>query len=139
MQLSAEEKVALLLQISQQIRSTLDLDEILNLLLDMVQQVLQYDAAGIFIKKTAHLVVRGDVLQMRFFFVAHTGHKSGTARVKGAAGRTILGVRNGPLDGRQPLPRPTEAEQTTQQRLVVGPAFRAGSLGLVCSLRATRG
>ncbi|NIO56171.1 MAG: SpoIIE family protein phosphatase [Candidatus Latescibacteria bacterium] len=49
MELTAETKYQLLLQISHKIRDTLDLDEILNHLLDMVQSVIDYDAAGIFV------------------------------------------------------------------------------------------
>jgi GAF domain-containing protein len=49
MQLTAEKKYQLLLQISQEIRDTLDLDEILNHLLDLVNTVMDYDAAGIFV------------------------------------------------------------------------------------------
>jgi len=49
MELTAEVKYRLLAQISHEIRNTLDLDEILNHLLDMVQSVLEYDAAGVFV------------------------------------------------------------------------------------------
>jgi len=48
-QLTAENKYQLLIQISQKIRDTLDLDEILGHLLDTVHSVLPYDAAGIFV------------------------------------------------------------------------------------------
>lgn len=47
--LTAETKYRLLLQISQKISGTLDLDEILNHILDTVRAVLDYDAAGIFV------------------------------------------------------------------------------------------
>jgi len=47
--LTAETKYQLLLLIFQRIRDTLDLDEILNHLLDTIQSVLEYDAAGIFV------------------------------------------------------------------------------------------
>lgn len=47
MKLTAENKYQLLRQISLQIRDTLDLDEILNQLLDMIQATVSYDAAGI--------------------------------------------------------------------------------------------
>jgi sigma-B regulation protein RsbU (phosphoserine phosphatase) len=47
--LGSEEKYQLLLDISNRTRGTLDLDEILNRLLDQLFQVLEYDAAGIFI------------------------------------------------------------------------------------------
>jgi sigma-B regulation protein RsbU (phosphoserine phosphatase) len=49
MELTAETKYRLLTRISHEIRDTLDLDEILNHLLDMVHSVLDYDAAGIFV------------------------------------------------------------------------------------------
>ncbi|MBK7177245.1 MAG: SpoIIE family protein phosphatase [Chloroflexi bacterium] len=49
MKLTAENKYQLLRQISLQIRDTLDLDEILNQLLDMIQTTVSYDAAGIFV------------------------------------------------------------------------------------------
>ncbi len=47
--LDAETKYRLLAQISHEIRDTLDLNEILNHLLDMVNSVMEYDAAGIFV------------------------------------------------------------------------------------------
>ncbi|MBK7630844.1 MAG: SpoIIE family protein phosphatase [Ignavibacteriales bacterium] len=48
-ELTAEIKYKLLRNISNKIRGTLDLDKILNLLLDMLANVIDYDAAGIFI------------------------------------------------------------------------------------------
>lgn len=48
-ELTAEIKYQLLRDISHKIRDTLDLDRILNLLLDLLSQVIDYDAAGIFI------------------------------------------------------------------------------------------
>jgi len=48
-ELTAEIKYQLLRDISHKIRDTLDLDRILNLLLDLLFQVIDYDAAGIFI------------------------------------------------------------------------------------------
>lgn len=47
--LTGDTKYQLLVQISQKVRDTLDLNEILNQLLDLLQTVLDYDAAGIFI------------------------------------------------------------------------------------------
>jgi len=49
MELTNETKYKLLNNISQSIRDTLDLNDILNQFLDMVQPFLDYDAAGIFI------------------------------------------------------------------------------------------
>jgi sigma-B regulation protein RsbU (phosphoserine phosphatase) len=48
-QLTAEEKYRLLREISYRVRDTLDLKEILDHLLDTVNQILPYDAAGIFV------------------------------------------------------------------------------------------
>jgi sigma-B regulation protein RsbU (phosphoserine phosphatase) len=48
-QLTAEEKYRLLREISYRVRDTLDLKVILDHLLDTVNQVLPYDAAGIFV------------------------------------------------------------------------------------------
>jgi serine phosphatase RsbU (regulator of sigma subunit) len=48
-ELTSERKYQLLLQISQKLRDTLDLDEILNHLLDSVQSIYGFDAAGIFV------------------------------------------------------------------------------------------
>ena len=48
-QLTAEEKYRLLREISYRVRDTLDLKLILDHLLDTVNQVLPYDAAGIFV------------------------------------------------------------------------------------------
>ncbi len=47
--LDAETKYRLLARISHEICDTLDLNEILNHLLDMVNSVMEYDAAGIFV------------------------------------------------------------------------------------------
>lgn len=49
MKLTTEKKYQLLLEISQKVRDTLDLDEIMNHLLDTVKTVVHYDAAGIFV------------------------------------------------------------------------------------------
>jgi sigma-B regulation protein RsbU (phosphoserine phosphatase) len=49
MDLTLEKKYQLLLDISHTVRDTLDLDEIMEHLLDMVETVLYYDAAGIFV------------------------------------------------------------------------------------------
>lgn len=48
-ELTAETKYEILLEISQKVRGTLDLDVTLNNLLDAVRTVLDYDAAGIFV------------------------------------------------------------------------------------------
>ena len=48
-ELTSEIKYQLLRDISHKIRGTLDLDKILNLLLDMLANIIDYDAAGIFI------------------------------------------------------------------------------------------
>jgi sigma-B regulation protein RsbU (phosphoserine phosphatase) len=47
--LTAETKYRLLLQIAQSLSGTLDLDEILNHLLDLVREAIPYDAAGVFV------------------------------------------------------------------------------------------
>jgi sigma-B regulation protein RsbU (phosphoserine phosphatase) len=49
MKLTSERKYQLLLEISHKVRDTLDLDDIMQHLLDAVQSVLEYDAAGIFV------------------------------------------------------------------------------------------
>ena len=49
MELSAENKYQLLRDISFKIKDTLDLNDILNLLLDSLKTVIDYDAAGIFV------------------------------------------------------------------------------------------
>ena len=49
MELTVEKKYQLLLDISQRVRDTLDLDKILSLLLDSVYSVMPFDAAGIFV------------------------------------------------------------------------------------------
>ena len=60
-ELSFEEKYRLLRDISNKIRNTLDLDEILNHLLDSLQAVIHYDAAGIF-------VLSRDIEHPRYYF-----------------------------------------------------------------------
>jgi len=47
-ELTAETKYQLLLQISQEVRDTLDVDETLDSILDVIRSILDYDAAGIF-------------------------------------------------------------------------------------------
>ena len=54
--LTNQTKYELLLQISQKVRNTLDLDEILNLLLDTLQTTIEYDAAGIFVLNTEEYI-----------------------------------------------------------------------------------
>ena len=54
--LTNQTKYELLLQISQKVRNTLDLDEILNLLLDTLLTTIEYDAAGIFILNIAGII-----------------------------------------------------------------------------------
>lgn len=49
MNLTPEKKYQLLVEISQKIRDTLDLDEIMNHMLDTIGTVLEYDAGGIFV------------------------------------------------------------------------------------------
>lgn len=49
MKLTPEEKYQLIREISHKVRDTLDLDEIMEHLLDAVKNVLDYDAAGIFV------------------------------------------------------------------------------------------
>ena len=48
-ELTSEIKYQLLRDISHKIRETLDLDKILNLLLDLLANIIEYEAAGIFI------------------------------------------------------------------------------------------
>lgn len=48
-ELTTEVKYELLLDISQKVRATLDLDEILNILLDKIGTLIRYNAAGIFV------------------------------------------------------------------------------------------
>ena len=62
-ELSAEAKYRLLLEISQKISGTLDLDEILEHLLDAVRSVVEYDAAGIFVLNRADVYPRHGHLQ----------------------------------------------------------------------------
>lgn len=49
MKLTSEHKYQLILELSQKVRDTLDLDEIMEHLLEAVRSVLAYDAAGIFV------------------------------------------------------------------------------------------
>jgi len=55
--LDPERKYQLLLQISEEVRGTLDLEEVLDHLIDTVKRVVDYDAAGIFVlnKTIQHL------------------------------------------------------------------------------------
>ena len=49
MNLTADQKYQLLLEIAQKTRDTLDLDEIMNHILDTIRPVVDYDAAGVFV------------------------------------------------------------------------------------------
>ena len=60
-ELTAETKYELLKQISFKIRDTLELDVILNQLLDLLEPVMQYDAAGVF-------VLSQDIIHPRYHF-----------------------------------------------------------------------
>jgi phosphoserine phosphatase RsbU/P len=57
MNITSEQKCTLLLEISQKTHDTLDLNQIIVHLLDIIQSVVQYDAAGIF-------VLNRDLLQL---------------------------------------------------------------------------
>jgi serine phosphatase RsbU (regulator of sigma subunit) len=60
-ELTAETKYELLKTISYKIRDTLDLDVILNQLLDLLESVMRYDAAGVF-------VLSQDIIHPRYHF-----------------------------------------------------------------------
>ena len=49
MNLIAEQKYQILFDLFQAIRDTFELDEIMTQLLDMIQPIIDYDAAGIFV------------------------------------------------------------------------------------------
>lgn len=73
-ELTAESKYELLKTISYKIRDTLDLDVILNQLLDLLEPVMHYDAAGVF-------VLSQDIIHPRYHFplqfiagIAHRGY-----------------------------------------------------------------
>lgn len=73
-ELTAESKYELLKTISYKIRDTLDLDIILNQLLDLLEPVMKYDAAGVF-------VLSQDIIHPRYHFpqqyiagIAHRGY-----------------------------------------------------------------
>jgi hypothetical protein len=57
-ELSAEDKYQLLRDISFKIKDTLDLNVILNLLLDSLKTVIDYDAAGSFVKTKKMIVIK---------------------------------------------------------------------------------
>jgi sigma-B regulation protein RsbU (phosphoserine phosphatase) len=61
--LTVEKKFQLLLEISEKISTTLDLDELLNHLVDTARSVVAYDAAGIYIMKRSgdHRLIEGMV------------------------------------------------------------------------------
>jgi sigma-B regulation protein RsbU (phosphoserine phosphatase) len=63
--LDSKAKYELLIEISNKIRHTLDLDEILNHLLDTLHSVISYDAAGIF-------VLSSDVTHPGYYFPSQT-------------------------------------------------------------------
>jgi sigma-B regulation protein RsbU (phosphoserine phosphatase) len=71
--LTNQTKYELLLQISQKVRNTLDLDEILNLLLDTLLSTIEYDAAGIFILNTAGILPHQLPTKIRIAGIARRG------------------------------------------------------------------
>jgi len=71
--LSVEQKYQLLLEISHRVRETLDLDEILDHLLDVVRSIVDYDAAGIFVLNCNLLPARCRVQEHVVASVAERG------------------------------------------------------------------
>ncbi len=59
--LTAEQKYHLLLEISQKIRGTLDLSEVLQNLIDAVRTMIPYDAAGIFVLNEGSFPLKGTI------------------------------------------------------------------------------
>jgi serine phosphatase RsbU (regulator of sigma subunit) len=59
MMITSDQKWRLLLEIAQKTRDTLDLDEIMAHLLDVIQSVIAYDAAGIFVLDRAFSLETG--------------------------------------------------------------------------------
>ncbi len=53
-ELSVTDKLRLLLDITKKISSTLDLEEVLNLVMDTLGSLIPYDAAGIYLIKCEH-------------------------------------------------------------------------------------
>ncbi len=56
-------EIHLITQIALKLSNVLDLEEVLNLILDSVQQVVDYDAAGIFVVGEEGQVVMGEILR----------------------------------------------------------------------------
>ncbi|MBN2256374.1 MAG: SpoIIE family protein phosphatase [Anaerolineaceae bacterium] len=74
MNLTDKHKYQLLLEISQKVRDTLDLDETMNHLLDTVKTVVDYDAAGIFILNQDLVHKRHEQPKGKIAGIAHRGY-----------------------------------------------------------------
>src|SRR5215207_7892008 len=61
--LSGEDKLRLLLDITQKISRSLDLQEVLNLVMDTLGSLIPYDAAGIYVLKCAKVSPDGTPAQ----------------------------------------------------------------------------
>ncbi len=72
-ELTVEAKYQLLVQISQEIRETLNVDEILDSILDVVRSVLDYDAAGIFVLNQGTIYPRYGHPRSLIAGIAHRG------------------------------------------------------------------
>ena len=99
MELTAEMKYRLLLEIGQSVRDTLDLDIILDHILDIVQTILPYDAAGIF-------VLNRDLASLEY----------------GPARHVIAGVARRGFDAKQPESDP----MLTEGKGIIGYVIQTG-------------
>ena len=73
-ELTAETKYRLLERISHDIRDTLDVDETLNHLLGVLQSILPYDAAGIFVHNRGQIYPRSSHPHSRIAGIAMRGY-----------------------------------------------------------------
>jgi phosphoserine phosphatase RsbU/P len=117
-------EIQLITQIASKLANVLDLEAMLNLILDSLKQVVDYDAAGIFVMNPNGNLVVGEVIR------GYEGHDSGSVRQK--LGKGLMGWV---METMAPVvvldvsrdPRYVEARPQTRSELAV-PLFTDGKV-----------
>jgi len=126
MELNAETRFRLLLEIAQKLRDTLDLDDIISHILDIVQSIVPYDAGGIFILNQEMASLQyGPALNI-IAGVARRGYQMGSsdndpmlAQGKGIVGRVIRTGKSANIPDVRLDPDYVEGRSTTHAELAV--------------------
>lgn len=126
MKLTTEQKYQLMLDISQKVRDTLDLDHIIEHLLDEVKTVLDYDAAGIFVLNQDIVHGRRKPPREMIAGIARRGFDSGPPEEdamlmhgKGITGYVIQNCQSVVVPDVRLDPRYIQGRQTTLSEIAV--------------------